>query len=281
MTKYLKIEYATHTLTVLFGVTSLANVNAFLRGAGHDPAAAVALSVALGAALIVVSIALTKLDWQSEQQTFWTLGAVGALLAVVSGSLQASEYSKHLAWGWAVTLGFAVPCIGEIGLSLATALYLKALGRAELRAVHATMEGAVVKALAEAIETFDTGLIRRRVERSLNAVAGRAVDGVTSELLAFYGAAAGEGVGENVASVTLVDSSIPRNVVSPEEMTAIRSAHKRQKMERTLALIQAGERSLGEIAGEIGVTSKTIGRYIEELRGNGHLISVNGVVKLA
>lgn len=277
MNKFLKIEYANHALTVLFGVTSLANVNAFLRGAGHDPAAAIALSVALGAALIVVSIALTKLDWQSERQTFWTLGAVGALLAVVSGSLQASEYNKHLAWGWAVTLGFAVPCIGEIGLSLATALYLKALGRSELRAVHAKMEGAVVAALGEAIETFDTSLIRRRVDRSLNAVAGRAVEGVTQQLMAFYGGPVAAGPVE-----IEVDSSPNVNPVNGDLAlaNAVRLSKKTANMDKTFALIQSGDRALGAIAGEVGVSEKTITRYIDAFRLAGHRVEVNGVVKL-
>lgn len=87
----MSIEHATHTLTILFGVTSLANVNAFLRDAGHDPLAAGALSLALGAALIVISIALTKIDWQTERPTFYMLAIVGSLLALISGALQSAR----------------------------------------------------------------------------------------------------------------------------------------------------------------------------------------------
>lgn len=274
----LGVEHATHTLTILFGLTSLANVNAFLRGAGHDPIAAVALSLALGAALIVISIALTQIDWQTERNTFWTLATVGGLLALISGALQSAEYATHLDGLWPYLLGYGVPCVGEIGLSLATTLYLKALRRSELRAVHAKMESAVVAVLDDAIATFDPSAIKRRVERNLNTVAARAVDGVTGELMTFYG----------TPPVQLVESqpdpgaeTIARNVPSAAELTAIRQGQKAAKMERALRLIENGQHSLADIADQIEVTTKTVTRYIGELRESGYNISVNGVVKLA
>jgi hypothetical protein len=282
MMKYLKIEHATHTLTILFGITSLANVNAFLRGAGHDPIAAVALSVALGAALIVISIALTQIDWQSEQNTFRVLAVVGGLLAIISGALQSAEYATHLHGAWPYLLGYGVPVVGEIGLSLATALYLKALRRSELRAVHTKMERAVVSVLDEAIASFDPSTIKRRIDRSLNTVAARAVDGVTHELMNFYGApqAENEPVGELAEPTIDISPNVLTTWGDPTIANAARMTKKAANLDKALRLIETGQHSVAAIADEIGVTTKTITRYVDKLRGAGHNISVNGVVKL-
>lgn len=282
MTTKFKIEHATHTLTILFGLTSLANVNAFLRHAGHDPLAALALSLALGAALIVISIALTKIDWQAERPTFCTLATVGGLLALISGALQSVEYATHLPGLWPYLLGYGVPCVGEIGLSLATALFTKAQSRNELRAVHAKMETAVVQYLDEAIASFDPATIRRRIDRSLNTVAARAVDGVTNELMAFYGAPA-----PALAPVPeLADGHDTSPNVTPivgdlALANATRLSNKDAKMDKTLRLIETGQHSLQDIANQVDVTTKTITRYIGEFRQAGHNVVVNGVVKLA
>lgn len=278
MTKYFKIEYATHSLTILFGLTSLANVNAFLRDAGHDPIAAIALSVALGAALIVISIALTKIDWQTERNTFRTLAIVGGLLAVISGALQSAEYATHLPGLWPYLLGYGVPCVGEIGLSLATALFTKAQSRTELRAVHAKMSATVVRSLDDALNDFDTSQIRKRIDRALNSITGRAVDGVTNELLAFYGApsAPPEPATLDTESVA-ISPSVPELALA----NAVRLSKKNANIANALSLIQTGQHSLNALADAVGVSPKTITRYIEDLRSGGHNISVNGVVKLA
>jgi hypothetical protein len=277
LTKHLKIEHATHSLTILFGITSLANVNAFLHGAGHDPIAAVALSVALGAALIVISIALTQIDWQSEQNTFRVLAVVGGLLAIISGALQSAEYATHLTGLWPYLLGYGVPVVGEIGLSLATALYLKALRRSELRAVHTKMERAVVSVLDEAIAGFDPSTIKRRIDRSLNTVAARAVDGVTHELMNFYGAPPqAEPVGDLVEPTADISPNVPDLTLA----NTARVSKKNANIDKALTLIETGQHSLDEIANQVNVTTKTIQRYVDELRGAGHNISVNGVVKL-
>lgn len=285
----MSIEHATHTLTVLFGVTSLANVNAFLRDAGHDPLAAGALSLALGAALIVISIALTKIDWQTERPTFYMLAIVGSLLALISGALQSAEYATHLHGLWPYLLGYGVPVVGEIGLSLATALFTKAQSRSELRAVHHKMSSTVTAALDNALADFDTSQIRKRIDRSLNSIAGRAVEGVTSELLAFYGAPPPKA--EPVEAELVEAPPVPlepaesgltsHNVPTPDDLAAARSAKKSARKGQVWQLIQAGHLSLNQLADQVNVTEKTIDRYISEFRQAGHNITVNGVVKLA
>jgi hypothetical protein len=268
----------------------LANVNAFLRGAGHDHLAAAALSLALGAALIVVSIALTKIDWQSERQAFRWLVAVGSLLALISGALQSAEYATHLPGLWPYLLGYGVPVVGEIGLSLATALFSKAQQRSELRAVNAKIERAIITNLDGAISSFDPSTIQRRIDRSLNTIAARAVDGVTANLLAVYGAPAATPVVEwapsgheatPVPQETTLTPITSHNVPTPDDLAAARSAKKSARKGQVWRLIQTGQLSLNQLADQVNVTEKTIDRYISEFRQAGHSISVNGVVKLA
>lgn len=277
--KLFKTEKAVHVLTVLFGLTSLANVNAFLRGAGHDPAAALVLSVALGAALIVVSIALTKIDWGTERTTFRALVTVGLALGVISGALQSSEYGAHLRGLWPYLLGYGIPLIGEVGLSLAAALFARAQARSELRAVNAKMERAIIKNLDDAIDGFDPSKIRARIDRSLNGIAARAVDGVTAELLAVYDAPAV--TSETTEATTQTGAgTVARIVRTPEEMNAVKQAKKQGRMDAVLRLIELGTLGMDEIASQAEISVKTLGRYIKDFQAQGHPISVNGVVKL-
>ncbi|HRS75150.1 MAG TPA: winged helix-turn-helix domain-containing protein [Anaerolineaceae bacterium] len=270
--KLLSIESATHALILLFTLTSWANIKAFLVGAGHDVLAAALLSGALGAALAIVSLAISKLDMQAEKQTFYALTLVGGGLALLSGALQAAEYSRHLGPGWAIALGFGVPCLGEIGLSLASSLFSKSQRRAELRSVNGRIEAAIVSNLDSAISGFDPSTIQKRIDKTLNRVALAAVGGVETNLMAVYG-------GEEAAPDRgEVDAS--RNVMTPKDLNAIRTGHMQEKMGKTFALIQCGDRSQAAIAEEVGVSTKTISRYIDRFREQGHTITVNGVCKV-
>lgn len=273
----LGVEHATHTLTILFGLTSLANVNAFLRGAGHDPYAAAVLSLALGAALIVVSIALTQIDWQTERPAFASLTTVALALGLISGALQSAQYSLHLPGAWPYLLGYGIPLIGEVGLSLAAALFTKAQRRSELRGVNAKLEQAIITNLDAAIASFDPTPIQRRIDRSLNTVAARAVDGVTGELMRFYSAPLAEPVEASPAETAAISPNVPELTLA----NAVRLSKKNANVDKALALIQAGQHSLGDLADAVGVSSKTIGRYIDHLRTSGHNITVNDVVTLA
>lgn len=280
-----KIDFYVHTLTILFGLTSLANVNAFLRSAGHDPVASWVLSAALGAALIVVSIALTRIDWATERSAFYALASVGTALAIISGALQSSEYSAHLHGMWPYLLGYGVPLIGEVGLSLAAALFTKAERRAELRAVNTKIEAAIIANLDAAIAAFDPAGIKKRIEKSLNTIAARAVDGVTANLLSVYGqteasgATLGETANEPTPETGQAEPDNPHNVRTPAELSAIRSDKKAQRMDEAWTLINQGNLSMDEITGRLGISEKTMGRYIKEFRQAGHMITVNGVVK--
>lgn len=298
MRKYLTIEHSTHLLILLFTLTSWANIKAFLVGAGHDWLAAALLSGALGAALAVISLALTKIDLATERQTFNALVTVGAGLALLSGALQASEYSRHLSTAWAVALGiisgalqsdtyaqhltgawpyllgYGVPLVGEVGLSLASSLFSKAQRRSELRAVNAKIEAAIITNLDTAIESFDPSQIQRRIDKTLNRVALAAVGGVESNLMAVYGVAEPDREKDITPNVTPTGGDL-------EVANAARMSKKAANMDKTFALIQCGDRSLGAIAGEVGVTPKTITRYIEDFRERGYPITVNGVCKLA
>ncbi|TXG77457.1 hypothetical protein E6Q11_02725 [Candidatus Dojkabacteria bacterium] len=273
MRKYLTIESSTHVLIALFTLTSWANIRAFLIDAGHDPVAAALLSGALGAALAVISLALTKIDLATERPTFNALVTVGAGLALLSGALQASEYSRHLSTVWAVALGFGTPVLGEIGLSLASSLFSKAQRRSELRAVNARIEAAIVGNLDQAIASFDPSTIQKRIDKTLNRVALAAVGGVESNLMAVYGEVLPDREKDE-------GPDNPHNVPTPDVLAAARTDKKNGRMDKALALIQCGDRPLSAIADEVGVSEKTITRYIDQFREQGHQVTVNGVCKV-
>lgn len=275
MKRIIGIESATHVLILLFTLTSWANIRAFLIGAGHDALAAALLSGALGAALAVISLAISRLDIAIERQAFAALAIVGGGMALLSGALQAAEYSRHLGVVWAVALGFGIPVLGEIGLSLASALFSRAERKSDLRRINTKIEAAIVGNLDAAIAAFDPSTIRRHVERALNVVALRAVSGVKSDLLSAYGAVDSE-------PLPMVEAApLSTTGATVEQLAAARTAKKNAKMEKVFALIECGDRTLNQLADEARVSSKTISRYIDEFRSSGHNIEVNGVVKRA
>lgn len=126
-----KFENAAHVLIVCFGFTSFSNIKTFLTHAGHDGYAAAALSMALGAALIVCSIALTKLDWQREKFTTFLLISAATALGAISGGIQSVEYTKELDGVWPYVLGYGIPLIGEVFFSLAMAQFEQSRERAQ------------------------------------------------------------------------------------------------------------------------------------------------------
>ncbi len=206
---------------------------------------------------------------------------MGSGLALLSGALQASEYARHLGALWAIALGFGTPVLGEIGLSLTSALFSRSQRRAELRNINGRIEQAIVGNLDQAIASFDPSTIQRRIDRALNKVALAAVGGVEASLLALYGAETSPSTPADTMSVSPTDNENMGSFTTVDELSAARIAKASERKQHFFALVQRGDLALGDIASQLGVTDRTVKNYISEYRTAGHAISVNGVVKLA
>lgn len=175
-----------HATMLSFAVASLGNVHAFFSGAGHPDEVAWALAIALGSALVTLSIMLTHIDRETDGQAFFWLLATALLLGAISGSLQMHVYEAHLPRNWAVVLGFGIPLGGEVCLAFATSAYLKARDRERFKSMSGSIENAVVDHLEHALAGFNPEIIAGHVERTINKLTRLAMDSVATRALSYY-----------------------------------------------------------------------------------------------
>lgn len=186
MKMHLDVRLLVHATMLAFAGASLGNVHEFFSRAGHPDEVAWPLAVALGSALVTLSIMLTQVDRDSDRSAFGWLLATALLLGSISGALQMHVYEEHLTRGWAMLLGYGIPLGGEVCLAFATSAYLKARGRERFKGISGTMESAVADQLERALAEFDPEAIRQHVEATLNRLARQAIDSVAAQALSFY-----------------------------------------------------------------------------------------------
>jgi hypothetical protein len=186
MKHFFSLHTLAHGLAFAFAAGSFANIRHYLAGAGHGHEAAIIIGGSLGLSLVVSSVMLARTDRDASPKSFWSILAVGIGFGLVSGWLQTAEYAKHLAQPAAAILGYGIPLLGEVGLSLAVNEYTKGQDRERFRSVSQTIERAVADQLEAAVAEFDPTPIRRHVDRTLITLSRAAVDSVSAQAIQFY-----------------------------------------------------------------------------------------------
>lgn len=272
MKRHVDARLLVHATMLAFAGASLGNVHEFFRSAGHPGIVAWPLAVALGSALVTLSIMLTHVDPAADRTAFGWLLATALLLGMISGALQQQVYRQHLEWPWAVLLGYGIPLGGEVCLAFATSAYLKARGRERFRNVAGTVESAVADQLETALAAFDPALIQQHVEDTVNQLARQAIDSVAAQAMQFY----------------QTDTSTPGAQEQPggfgphnlEKAQAARAESLTAQSEETKhaildLLAEQGVLGASAIADALGLHRDTARKYAQELAADGLLIQEN------
>ena len=180
-----RFDTLAHAVMITFALASLGNVSDFMRAAHTSHLVTWALGAALGAVLVVTAIMMTRIDRETERESFWTLVVVVIVCAGLSGTIQFWAYSAHLPTHQAAVFGFGLPIIGEAFLAYSVSRYLASERRQRIRmATDGTEEhiaGAVASALAAVDVTRVKGYVEERVEDLTRAIADDVVTGLMPE----------------------------------------------------------------------------------------------------
>lgn len=263
-----------HTTMLAFAVASLGNVHSFFSSAGHPDEVAWSLAIALGSALVTLSIMLTEIDRDADTQAFFWLLATALLLGAISGSLQMAVYQQHLAWQWAVLLGFGIPLGGEVCLAFATSAYLKARERERFRNMSGSIETAVADYLERALAAFDPAVIEQHVERTINRLTRLAMDSVAAQALRFY--ATDEALLEADDTPETAGGFGPQNLKKAQAARAATLEAQTEARKAAILKLLAGESlSITTIADTLGIHRDTARKYCQELADAGLLAHHN------
>lgn len=259
-----------HGTMLAFAGASLGNVRESLISAGHAGNVAWALAIALGSALVTLSIMLTHVSRDSDPHAFWWLLITGLLLAGISGALQMRVYETHLPrFPWAVMLGFGLPVVGEICLAFATAHYLRSRERERYRSVSTTIENAVTDRLEAALAHFDPAVIEQHVQRTVNQLAKGAIDSVAEQSLQFYRKTDSP---EHSEPLSATSGFGPHNLEKAQSKRA-ETVQRQSEARKEAILALLAEQSLGvtAISEALGIHRDTAGKYCRELESAGQL----------
>lgn len=264
------LRHLIHLTLLAFAGASLGNVREFFGMAGHPDAVAWPMAIALSSALVLLSLMLTQIDRESNRSAFGWLLMTALLLGLISGSLQMHVYQQHLPQRWAVLLGFGIPTIGEVFLSVAASSYIKAKGRERYRNVSLTLETAVADRLENAIATMDVEAIQRHVAQTINLLAEKAVDSVAARALSYYQS---EEQSDGDRERQGVGGFGPQNLAAAQErLTEVTSQRNMERKEAILALLsEDGPQNTGRIAEHLDVHRDTARATCRELMKGGRL----------
>lgn len=257
-----------HLTMLAFAGASLGNVHAFFSQAGHPDGIAWSLALALGSALVILSIMLTHIDRDADPQAFGWLLATALLLGAISGSLQMAVYQKHLPQQWAIVLGYGIPLGGEVFLAFATSAYLKARRRERFKTMSGSIETAVADHLESALASFDAEVIEQQVEQTINQLVRLAMDSVAQQAQRFY-------LTDGTPSSPAIDPQPGFGPHNLEKAQAKRAEVLEQQAEERKAallnLLTAQSLSISEIAETLAMHRDTARKYCLELEAEGKL----------
>jgi len=177
-------RFATHLLMLAFALASLGNIKDFFMTLHAGDQVAWGVGVALGGALVIMAALLSEMTWNTQDSRFRTVGGVTLALAVISGSIQAWAYSQHMN-GWAATgLGFALPVVGELGLSFALSAYNKAMANRRVEEAQNKLANGVRDLIGQAVEAIDRNKVQAQVDKATNVIVRAVVDNVVAGMIA-------------------------------------------------------------------------------------------------
>ncbi|MEM7132183.1 MAG: hypothetical protein AAF702_38105 [Chloroflexota bacterium] len=252
-----------HATMLAFAGASLGNVYIFFSTAGHPGGVAWALAIALGSALVILSIMLTHVDRETSPTAFGWLLATALLLGAISGALQMSVYQYHLPLSWAILLGFGIPLGGEVCLAFATSAYLKARDGERFKNMSGAIETAVVDHLEEALDSFDAEQMAGSVEETVNRLTRIAMDSVAAKALSYYRTDSISPDDEEQEDRQFGPQNLPLAQAGRDEAAKVNIAAKKQAI---LDMLDTeGAQNVTGIANSINVHRQSARKYLDDL----------------
>lgn len=269
------LRHLIHLTLLAFAGASLGNVREFFGMAGHPDAVAWPMAIALSSALVLLSLMLTQMDRESSGSAFGWLLLTALLLGGISGSLQMHVYQQHLPLHWAVLLGFGIPTVGEVFLSISASSYIKARRQERYRNVSLTLETAVADRLESAIAAMDVEAIQRHVEQTINLLAQKAVDSVAARALSYYQSEERSLPAPDLNGATVTGFG-PANLPKAQERRAEVLTQQAQAREAAIfATLAKGPLGTTAIADALDIHRDTARKHLQALTKGGQL-SKNG-----
>lgn len=177
-------RFATHLLMIAFAGASLGNIKSFFMLLHADIQVAWGIGIAVGGSLVVMAALLSEMTWNTKDQRFQVVSAVTLALCLLSGFIQTWAYNQHM-WGlYAGLLGFALPLVGELGLSFALSAYNKAMTNRRVEEAQSKLANGVRDMISEAVESIDRSKVQAQVDRATNVIVRAVVDNVVSSMIA-------------------------------------------------------------------------------------------------
>ncbi|MCA9749939.1 MAG: hypothetical protein KC414_12595 [Romboutsia sp.] len=159
----------------LFAVGSFSNVQSFFYIAHPSLLMSVALGLGLGSALIVMAHLLHSMDVKRKE--FYIALIITVALAILSGGIQAIGYTGHLQYPFNWIVGFSLPVLGELSLSIFYSVFIFDKKRKEeelltkAKDIDAIISRKNQELLTQAALEYDGETIKTLIKKSIYEVA--------------------------------------------------------------------------------------------------------------
>lgn len=293
-------ETIAHAGIITFAVASIFNIKEYMANNGHGEPFAWALSIALGIILVSMSFMLSKSD-DTNSRSFKLKFASTLSLCILSGTLQMLAYHAHgLNWLIAGLFGYGFPLVAETMLALAVAEHDKEQKIKRANDLQNNVRERIADAVADSFGAIDVSDNKSYIERQIKSVVKAQTDSIIASMMPEVRTM----IAQSAEASAQNDKTLAQNTVcdiaqtgtddnsdifahNRDKVNAQRTTKAQERMSQLLAILSErfdGAQSdiitkewRAQIGEEIGVSDRTIERYLTVLENN-EFISINGVI---
>lgn len=236
--KVATIEHLVDGVMVVFALASIGNVSEYMKGHGHNPVTAYGVGIALGIALVAVSVMLARTP-TDDRRTFASLLTATLAVGLLSGTVQTLAYYDHTKNVWTASLqGFGFPLVGECLLAVAMAMHTASERKRRARLADDGMEERINDAISEALAGIDISGMQAHIEKQAAVILKHKMAEIVARRV---GQSAPLPRSEDDAHQITTNGTEDTTGFGPQNLPKANDARQQMVTERRLAIIQLCE----------------------------------------
>jgi len=257
--KQFTLERLAHLCMVTFAVASMANISIWLHTTGENVVTSYGVGVACGTVLVVLSVILSKVDYNRSRMLFVVMLCAVVAMCALSGTLQMFAYAKHLELWQAALLGYMLPLAGEAMVGAAMSMYATYQRRELLHNADDATDQRIAEQLADAMNDLDLSKSKEYIQRKVDTLARRKIDATVQRLLAQEGADAAQQDDAQDAPERAVSPKLRITQPTIEQTNDARQRSMEQRRAELLRILRSeGDIGTGAFAQRLECSANTI-----------------------
>ena len=173
-----------HFIPIFACFLSLQNIQEFMYYVHPSVWMSWTAGIVLGFGLLTQAWKLSEMEMDWSNNGYATTFTTTCLAALLSGGIQAAAYARYVTWYWAIPLGFLLPVVFELLVSLSISAYSKDRKESRIGNMQNDLSSEMMIQLLDATKTLDTRVLQPQVEASALEIAKAMLNSTHEDIVA-------------------------------------------------------------------------------------------------